>query len=429
MGAIGTEEIKTLEIPLVVESSCSSSINTPHIIDDRDKQGDDHHEHEHDVDRIFSKLSLLPSHSQHPELMERCRPIIDLWHDTFACTSQKDGTGAQLWKKMRRNIPKELNESAFILNEMMHICNEYDGDEPLTIIDMCSGVGYLSMFLSHLLPSEMVSRIIPIDVLFAAHNDKGSVSSSSSSSTGTSAVGVDNDVNSYANTSRPITDSDVTNNDQALDGGEMQTEKPQINHLSTDHLLSPIHPIPIRPRRANIKKGRELRQISKHCIAKAPGPVIILGVHLCKSLSVHTVRLFNSTTTKASRLYLKPCCLPGRKDLRRREPPFWEFEGMRGGGFGVKTLYCEVIDSTTKDSEQLVVVDLAEAKREARLIVEAEGETEVDAHAGARTNSLFTKWVRLLRDAADSGDGVSANINYCSVQLKHFQNQFIVATR
>jgi len=37
--------------------------------------------------------------------------------------------------------------------------------------------------------------------------------------------------------------------------------------------------------------------------------------------------------------------------------------------------------------------------------------------------------VHLLRDAADSGDGVSANINYCSVQLKHFQNQFIVATR
>ena len=206
-------------------------------------------------------------------------------------------------------------------------------------------------------------------------------------------------------------------------------EKTQIKRLPISHLLSTIHPIPIRPRRANIKKGRELRQIVKYCISQAPGPVVVLGIHLCKALSVHTIRLFN-TDSNASKLYLKPCCLPGRKDLRRREPPFWEFSGMDEGGFGVKTLYCQPTKGGESITASKSTAAAADAKKEARLLSDedAKGDQDEGCH-NPLENNLFTKWVELLRDAANSADGVSAKINYCHVQKRHFQNQYIVASR
>uniref|UniRef100_A0A7S3PWQ6 Methyltransferase domain-containing protein n=1 Tax=Chaetoceros debilis TaxID=122233 RepID=A0A7S3PWQ6_9STRA len=367
-----------------------------------------------DCDRIFGKLSVLPSCKLYPDLMEMCDPIIRQWYDTFAF----DKENSQLWKRMRRNIPKELNESAFILNEMMKHFDAIDKDSrPVTIIDMCSGVGYLSMFLSHLLPEEKVSRIIPIDVMFPAHN------------------------------ASKKKDSNEEETQEVL-------EKPKSGpHLSINHLKSPIHPIGIYPRRANIKKGRELRQITEYLIARAPGPVVILGVHLCKSLSVHTIRLFNTTIqrNKSATLFLKPCCLPGRKDLQRREPPFWEFEHMQKGGFGVKTLYCEEIDQTGDDAKEThsSSKDTAiEMKKNARLLTKSkdrdsqvnknngEGESRHDHNHNPdqrlpksnQKNSLFSKWVELLLDAVHLGDGVTRRIEHCPVQLNHFQNQFIVAT-
>lgn len=338
---------------------------------DDDSDDDDCSGEKRDTERIFRKLRLRPGYSHYPHLAEKCRPIVQLWHDTWSDSCPK------FWKRMKRNLPKELNESFFILEEMIRFCGEYAGEEKVTIIDMCSGVGYLSMFLSHLLPSHKVSRIVPIDILFRCHLDTTS---------------------------------------EEYDG----------QHLSTQHLNNPIHPIEIRPRRADIKSGRELRQIAHHCIANAPGPVIILGVHLCKSLSVHTVRLFN--TTKALRLYLKPCCLPGRKELKSKSPPFWTFGSMEGGGFGLETLYCSKIENNhVEDDKQSSTEDFFNGKAEIQQL--STSCYDSDQTAGDVNNSLFTRWVNLLRDAANSIDGVEAKIYHSSVQKHHFQNQFIVATR
>jgi len=351
----------------------------------KNRDDDDHIQFDNDVDRIFHKLSMLPSFARYPDLIKRCRPIVTLWHDKFATENK------HLWKKMKGNIPKELNESAFILDEMISVCNELPyGSDPITIIDMCSGIGYLSMFLSHLLPPEKVSRILSIDVLFPAHNASTSIHSTR-----------DGDELLQQNNKVEVTEKSLL---------------PKI-HLSIGHLVSEMHPIPIKPRRANIKKGRELRQISKYCVSCAPGQVIILGVHLCKSLSVHTTRLF-TMNINATRLYLKPCCLPGRKDLKRRDPPFWEFVGMKGGGFGVKTLYCQEICESKEAAANIEVMDdfVLDPKLDNN---ESNTENE-DGYTINTSNKLFSKWTRLLRDAASSVNGVTTAIKVCSVQTKHF---------
>ena len=367
-----------------------------------------------DVSLIFSKLSTLPIATQHPELLTKCRPIVQLWHDAL---SRSD---PPLWNRLRRALPKELNESAFIIREMMEFFDDVgegsEEDSPYTIVDMCSGVGFLSMFLSHLLPPKKVSRIWAVDTLFGL-SDKALAG---------------------------VPTKDVEQGETTSSQGN-DTNRP---HLSSDHLTSAIaHPIPIRPRKANIKKGRELKQIAKHCIDKAPGPTIILGVHLCKSLSVHTVRLFN-TSEKACRLYLKPCCLPGKKELRRREPPFWAFEHMSGGGLGVVTLYCsEVRPSNAAEDEKEgdgggenfekdgAIADVArklkimgrEASKE-----EGKGDT-LEYHnqpSKLKGGQLFKRWTDLLCDAVDaSQEGVTAEVHHVSVQRTHFQNDYIVATR
>lgn len=42
-----------------------------------------------------------------------------------------------------------------------------DGSEKFTIIDLCSGKGYLSMFLSEILPTEKVERCVLVDKAWA----------------------------------------------------------------------------------------------------------------------------------------------------------------------------------------------------------------------------------------------------------------------
>ena len=377
-----------------------------------------------DVAQIFAKLSSLPIANQHPSLLSQCRPIIQLWHDTFSTSNPP------LWNRMRRALPKELNESAFIIDEMMKFFdnNVVDSEPPYTIVDMCSGVGFLSMFLSHLLPSDKCSRIWAIDTLFEL-SDKALAGVVDAAS---------------ADTSNKQDDSKTTEEENSSAANRI--------HLTSDHLTSTIHPIPIKPRKANIKKGRELKQIAKHCIDRAPGPTIMLGVHLCKSLSVHTVRLFNASP-KACRLYLKPCCLPGRKELRRREPPFWAFQHMDGGGLGVVTLYCgeirptpeggeggEGVDDAGKSADVVVDVDreLKKIGREAAkqegkggsALEEGQQQHHRHAPSGLKGGQLFKRWTDLLCDAVDtSQEGVTAEVHHCSVQQKHFQNDYIVAAR
>ena len=80
-----------------------------------------------------------------------------------------------LWKRIfkKDRVIKELVESAPIIEAVKQAveASENNDDketaEKFTIIDLCSGKGYLSMFLSEILPQERVERFILVDKAWA----------------------------------------------------------------------------------------------------------------------------------------------------------------------------------------------------------------------------------------------------------------------
>lgn len=49
--------------------------------------------------------------------------------------------------------------------------------------------------------------------------------------------------------------------------------------------------------------------MKRHIFDKTAGPIIILAVHLCGTLSIKAVEMFNTNET-VKLFALKPCCLP-----------------------------------------------------------------------------------------------------------------------
>ena len=68
---------------------------------------------------------------------------------------------------------------------------------------------------------------------------------------------------------------------------------PGPNHINWDHIYHPGWSIPLRSRKNNIKSGREQRQLAKHVFGRSSGPVVLCAVHLCGTLAVKAVQIFN----------------------------------------------------------------------------------------------------------------------------------------
>merc|ERR1712061_299185 len=68
-------------------------------------------------------------------------------------------------------------------------------------------------------------------------------------------------------------------------------------------------PFELTYRKYDLKSSSGQRQMQRHVTSVAPGPTILLGVHLCGLLSLHAVQFFNDHP-KCTFLALKPCCLP-----------------------------------------------------------------------------------------------------------------------
>mmetsp|Transcript_9455 Transcript_9455/g.20529 ORF Transcript_9455/g.20529 Transcript_9455/m.20529 type:complete len:306 (-) Transcript_9455:591-1508(-) len=79
--------------------------------------------------------------------------------------------------------------------------------------------------------------------------------------------------------------------------------------LNWDHVYNLPWPVTLTTRRSDLKLPSTHKQILEKLLEPAPGPVFILGVHLCGVLSIKAIETFN-LGPKCVGMALKPCCLP-----------------------------------------------------------------------------------------------------------------------
>lgn len=74
-------------------------------------------------------------------------------------------------RKQTRSL-KELNESAPVMQEVLDMIrtSELPDGQKYTIIDLCSGFGFMSMYLAEMLPPDKVDRIVLVDKMWPMRN-------------------------------------------------------------------------------------------------------------------------------------------------------------------------------------------------------------------------------------------------------------------
>lgn len=175
-----------------------------------------------------------------------------------------------LWARLARDscstLLKEAREAVPVIAFVRQRMAELDPQQgPVTLLDLCSGLGFLGMLLVDLLPSERVHACVLMDQAWPL---KGT-------------------------TPR-----------------ELDTpSKKQRTHLNWDHIYGLPWQSTLTTRRCDLKIPSTHAQILEKVLEPAPGPVFILGVHLCGILSIRAVETFNRGP-KCVGLVLKPCCLP-----------------------------------------------------------------------------------------------------------------------
>jgi len=78
-------------------------------------------------------------------------------------------------------------------------------------------------------------------------------------------------------------------------------------------------PIPLHTSKQDLKQACTRRQLRKVIFDKCEGPVLILAVHLCGTLSLRAIEMFNDYPQKAKFLALKPCCLPPIVHVKKKQ--------------------------------------------------------------------------------------------------------------
>ena len=181
-----------------------------------------------------------------------------------------------LWKRLYKHdkVVKEFIEAVPILDAVSSWIAKSPNVANITILDLASGKGYLSMMLSELLPRDKVDKIVLIDKQW------------------------------------PMCGS--MPQPHHIQWDHIYGTKPQENRNVSDGSESYFQswPIPLHTSKQNLKRSCNKRQIKRLIIDSAPGPVLILAIHLCGTLSLSALDLFHSHPEKILFLAVKPCCLP-----------------------------------------------------------------------------------------------------------------------
>jgi hypothetical protein len=231
---------------------------------------------------LHKELETAPCREKYSTVFEMSIDAIVNWRKRYR-------GNPKLWKRIfkKDRVLKELIESAPIIYAVMtylqsdHPDKSKEVDEKITILDLCSGKGYLSMFLSEILPPEKVNKIILIDKAWAMCNTELQPHH----------INWDHIYGKVP--TFPENEGDDDDND---DEGHHE------RYFTT-------WPIPLHTSKQDLKQSCNRRQMKKHFFDRIEGPIVILAVHLCGTLSLKAVDMFNNHEN-VSLFALKPCCLP-----------------------------------------------------------------------------------------------------------------------
>lgn len=205
-------------------------------------------------------------------------PGHDVYQDVYAAGVQAVASwrrryhGNQaLWRRVMRSerLVKEMVETAPVVAAVVDYVQALPPGVPATVVDLCCGKGYLSMLLAEMLPTERLRGCVLVDKAWPRHD---------------------------------------------------------VPHTTGEKHISPAHlweyreawPVPLVTSKLDIKKRCSRRDLGTRWLRAGAegGPVLLLGVHLCSTLSLAAVEMFNDNPA-CSLLVLKPCCLPGLAHTRR----------------------------------------------------------------------------------------------------------------
>mmetsp|Transcript_33784 Transcript_33784/g.73850 ORF Transcript_33784/g.73850 Transcript_33784/m.73850 type:complete len:532 (-) Transcript_33784:183-1778(-) len=287
---------------------------------------------------LVDELKQKPVFTLYPEITEKAIRVITTWSTRF---------DSRVWARFTRRgrVVKELNECAPVIDAMLKMVEKMtlQPGQKLTIVDLCSGFGFLGMFLAEMLPPDKVQKIVLVDRLWP-----------------------------------------------------MREQKKALPHqICWDHIHTPGWQVLLETRKADIRKPHQMRQFDHHVMPPAAGPAVLLCVHLCGTLSLRAVQLFNSSP-QVQAMLLKPCCLPGRNFLK---PP------MATWTIGAHSFTAHDVYFPPKGK----VVIGGEAK-----------------HLGQK--KCFCVWVDHLFRGVDVPDSCK-QLKQIIIQQDHFQNLYIHAMR
>ena len=221
------------------------------------------------ADMMSEELKQHPLAADYPEIFCAAPKCLIKWRQRYR------GNPA-LWKRLfdKDRVLKEIIEAVPVIDAVKRYVEFTNNPEPFMIVDLCSGKGFLSMMLSELLPPSKVRQFLLVDKAWPCH-------------------GFD----------------------------------PQPYHISWEHIYGKAPdadsssyyeswPIPLTTTKVDLKSGRQQRDFQKRFLQD--GPVILLAIHLCGTLSLQALHLFNNNST-VQFFCLKPCCLPGIVHAKRHE--------------------------------------------------------------------------------------------------------------
>ena len=259
---------------------------------------------------IEFEMHQLPVGKLHPELVKKAVEIVKKWKRDFPLS---------VWTRTVKGdrVAKEFNESAPVIARMLKFVDE-EFEKPeregerITVVDLCSGFGYLGMFLSEMLDAEKVRKIYLIDKEWPPFGSKPKENRMSNEHI----VGI---------------------------GTECGDEEGGIGSWT------PKYPIPLSIRKVDLKAYDSVQSMSIHVFGETrhlKSPIVILGIHLCGTLSFKACEMFNANAN-AIKLILKPCCLPNWAIVHQYsdylDPPTDYF-----GPFGSQRFYVKTRDVCAK---------------------------------------------------------------------------------